>query len=717
MRRGLAGLILFLIIAAVALTAWEPMMAQQSVAPAPAHYDGRIVRDEWGVPHIYGKRDVDVGFALAYAHAEDDFATLQEVVAMTRGRAGAMMGPEGMKVSYVLGLLDARGTVDRHYDELAPRTRALLDAYASGLNAYAARHGSEVRLAKLFPVNGKDVATGFVLRSPFFFGLDGVLGALSEDKPLPVEMAKPYVAGTPRTALRVADLPSGDGNMNGSNAFAVAPRKSTDGHTRLISNSHQPWTGGVAWYEMHVQSGEGWHFSGANFPGMPFPALGHNETLGWTNTVDRPDLIDIYKLVLNEDGTKYRFDGQWLPLEKKRIWLRYKLGPLLIPVFKTAYRSVHGPVIVNKSGAWAINYGGQDTIGQIDQYYRLSHARDWNEWSATMAMHQIPATNFIYADATGRIAHVYNAQFPLRKPGFNYRGVLPGDTSRALANGQVPWSMVPQNIDPKSGFLENSNNTPFLAAGPGSELDPRAYSPLLGIETDVTNRALRGVGLMAAAGKLSEADLWRIKYDTAYDPNGYAGGWWRAIAAVDPKGDKTIAAAKALLATWDWTLDGKGRADALACLMLRPANKVNYQRLAKPADAREELAQWSAHLMKYFGRLDPPLGDLMRLRRGNVDLPLDGGPDVLRAMALWDIDEDGRLRAKHGDSFIMLVDWAPNGQVRSQSIQPFGAATTRPQSPHYADQASLFAAHRMKPVWFWPADVAAHAKSAKRLTT
>ncbi len=699
MRRALAGLVLLVVIALVGLTAWEPIMAPSFAPPPSARYDGRIVRDEWGVPHIYGKRDVDVGFALAYAHAEDDFSTLQEVLAMTRGRAGAIIGPEGMKVSYVLALLDARGTVDRRYDELSPQVRTLLDAYASGLNAYAAKHASEVRLTKLFPVNGKDVATGFVLRSPFFFGLDGVLGALSDDKPLPVEIAKPLLPDV----------------MSGSNAFAVAPGKSGDGHTRLLSNAHQPWTGGVAWYEMHVQSGEGWHFSGANFPGMPFPALGHNATLGWTNTVDRPDLIDVYKLVLNEDGTKYRYDGKWLPLQKKRVWLRYKLGPLLIPVFKYAYRSIHGPVIVDKSGAWAINYGGKDTIGQIDQYYRLSHARNWAEWSATMAMHQIPATNFIYADARGRIALIYNAQFPNRKPGFDYRGVLPGDTSRALAGGQVPWSMVPQNVDPRSGFIENSNNTPFLAAGPGSELDPKGYSPLLGIETDVTNRALRGVGLMAATPKIGEAELLRIKYDTAYDRKSYAGSWWRAIAAVDPKGDKTLAYAKALLATWDWTLDGRGGADALACLMLRPANKVNYQRLAKPADAREELAKWSAHLIKYFGRLDPPLGSLLRLRRGKVDLPLDGGPDTLRAMALWDVDEDGRLRAKHGDSFVMLVDWSPDGRVRSQSIQPFGAATTRPASPHYSDQAPLFATHRMKPVWFWAQDVAAHAKSARRI--
>lgn len=698
MRKALGGLLILLVFVAIGLAVWEPLSVSASASPPARTYDGRIVRDEFGVPHLFGPTDPDVAYALAYAHAEDDFSTLQEVLAMTRGRLGAMTGSDGAKIDFVAHLLDVRGTVRDKYMTLAPDVRALLDGYASGLNRYAARHPGEVRLTKLFPVNGEDVAAGFVLRSPFFFGTDEVLGALVENKPLPVQYAGPMLFGRSE-------------GMNGSNAFAIAPKRSADGHTRLLSNSHQPWTGGVAWYELAVHSGQGWDFAGANFPGMPFPALGHNRHLGWTNTVNRPDLIDVYRLKI--EGDAYRFDGAARPLEKRRVWLPVKVGPFTLPIPRTVYRSVHGPVVMNRSGAYAIRYAGMGTLGQLEQYYRLSKARDWNEWSRAMAMHQIPATNFIYADKTGRIAHIYNAMFPARKAGFDYRWIVPGDTSRALAAGTVPWTAVPKNVDPASGFLQNANNSPFLAAGAGSELDAEGYSPLLGIERYVTNRGNRATALLSADTAISEADLLRIKFDTAYDRRGYAGRWFAAIAKLDPRGDAGVVDAQRLIASWDWTMDGRGRADALALLMLRPANRWNYRAQPMP-DPRDDLIEAVAHLKKHFGRIDPPLGEVLRLRRGKVDLPLDGGPDVLRAMPLWDFDEDGRARVRHGDSYMQLVNWDAAGRVRSRSIQPFGAATTRPDSPHYADQARLFAAHRFKPVHFERADLLRHAKRAYR---
>ena len=692
LKRIGVGLVAFVALVLIAGLVWEPLTATTSAGPPLHRYDARIVRDEWGVPHLFGRTDPDVAYALAYAHAEDDFATLQEVAAMTRGRAAALLGSEGAKIDYAAAVFDARATTERLYPTVPADTRALLDGYAAGLNLYAARHPAEVKLARLFPLDGRDIAVGFVVRLPFFFGIDDPLGALVGNQPLPPERAA--LTGT---------------SENGSNAFAVAPRRSGDGHTRLLSNAHQPWTGGTAWYEVTVHSGTGWNFAGATFPGSPYPFLGHNRNLGWTNTVSRPDLTDIYKLVLNEDGTRYRFDGKWLALEAHRVWLRVKVGPFALPVPRTVYRSVHGPVIVNTAGAFALHYAGMGTIGAIDQWYRLTKARDWTEWSSQMSRDQIPAFNFIYADRTGRIAHIYNAQFPLRKPGFDYGGVLVGDTSRNLASGTAPWPQVPQHVDPPSGFLANSNNTPFWAAGAGSELDPRAYSPLLGIERDMTNRAQRAVELMSATPAIGEDELLRIKFDTGYDKTGYAGRWLDAVRRLDVSGQPRLIEAQKLLNEWDWTLDGKGPGDALACLMLRPANRWNYKRLGTMPDVRAELIKWSDHLATHFGRLDPPLGALLRVRRGSVDLPMDGGPDVLRAAALWDLDPDGRARVRHGDSFVMLIDWDPTGHVVSRSVQPFGAATTRPQSPHYADQARIFVEHRLKPVHFESADILAHA--------
>jgi acyl-homoserine-lactone acylase len=699
-RRILIGLGVLIVAAAIGLATWEPLLAARP-APPPAHaYDVTITRDNFGVPHIFGKTDPDVAYGIAYAHAEDDFSTLQEVLAMTRGRLGAIKGQDGAKTDFVVHLLGARATVARDYMQQPADVRALLDGYVSGLNHYAETHPDEVRLSKLFPVSGEDIATGFVVRSPFFFGLEGVLGSLAGDKPLPVESAGP-LPGAP------AVTPLGpEPNQAGSNAFVVAPKRSADGFTRLVSNAHQPWRGGAAWYELVVHSQAGWDFAGALFPGAPYPLLGHNKTLGWTNTVNRPDMIDVYKLVT--DGDRYRYDGEWRPLEKQRVWLPVKLwGPFVLPVPRTVYRAVQGPVIANKSGSYALRYGGSDQLKMVEQYYRLNRATDFTQWQAALAIQGIPGTNFLYGDAAGNIALFYNASFPNRKPGFDYSQVLPGDTSSAYAPGTVPWSMVPRNVNPASGFLINANNSPYQAAGPGSEIPPQP--PLLGVETDTTNRGDRALELMSAVPSISEEELKRIKFDTGVAKGGYLEAWFKELIAVDPHGDNLVADARELLSQWDWNWDGKGPADSLAFSILRSPNRFHYERKPKP-DPRAVMAEAAGYLQKHFGRLDVPLGELIRLRQGKVDLPLDGGPDALRAAMNYDEAPDGRLAIRHGDSFIMFVTWDKAGKVRSESVQPFGSASTRPDSPHYTDQAQLFVQHQFKPVWFDPAELQEHAE-------
>jgi acyl-homoserine-lactone acylase len=700
-RKLLLGLLIALAGFAGGLAFWEPFSAAAGKPTAFTPRNVEIMRDKFGVPHIFGDTDADVAYGIAYAQAEDDFATLQEVVAMTRARTGAMIGADGAKVDFAAHLLDIRATVDRDWAALPADVRVLFDAYAAGLNRYAGKHPGEVRLQRLFPVTGKDVVASFVLRSPFFFGLDATLGALVEDKPRGREGGPALTpsAGAPAGQPTPVGKDAAD---NGSNAFAVAPSRSADGATRLVSNSHQPWTGGVAWYELVVHSKQGWDFAGANFPGSPYPFLGHNKFLGWTNTVNRPDLIDIYKLTLDADGKRYRFGGQWLPLESKRVWLKAKYGPFVIPVPRTIHRSVHGPVIINARGAFALRYAGIDQLKMVEQYYRLNKARNFTEWRAAMAGQGVPATNFVYADAAGNIGMFYNAMFPDRAPGYDWRGELPGDDPRALWRRSLPFDRVPALVNPGSGYVMNANNSPWVAAGPGDELDPAAFSPLLGVEDDDTNRSARAIELLEAAGPINAAELAAIKYDTGYTRNSYAGPWLARLVALDAKGDGQIAAAQALLRQWDWQLDGKGRGDALALMVLRPANGAHYQRKAQQPDPRAVLSEMAAHLQQHFGTLDPPLGTVLRLRRGKVDLPLDGGNDTLRASTLWDAEADGRLKVRHGDSFLMFISWDRAGQVQSESIQPFGAASTRPASPHYADQAPLFVEKRLKPVLFDP---------------
>ena len=724
LRVGAALLVIFLVVF-VALATWEPFWAERDgVTPPHATYSAEIIRDEFGVPHIYGQRDRDVAYGVAIAHSEDDFSTLQDVIAMARGRYGAIAGEDGAAVDYVYHLLDARGTAERHYPGLPEDTRALFEAYATGLNDYAAQHPEELKLGNLFPVEGLDVAAGFSLRQPFFFGLNGVIEPLVAGENLRPEYG-PDIPGFPRPGAPergpqkptedVAYSPFGeDGEHNGSNAFAVTAEKS-GGPTILVSNSHQPWRGGVAWYELVVQSGEGWHYAGANFPGSPFPFLGHNENLGWTNTVNTPDMVDVYQLDMDDTGTRYRFGKEWKDLETKTVTLPVRFGPIVLPIRRDIHRSVHGPVIINDKGAFAFRYGGIDNLGQLDAYYRLNKAANLAEFQSILARMDIPSTNFIYGDEDGNIAYVYNAALPDRTEGPNWRGVLDGSDPALVWKGPVDYEKLPRYVNPASGWLYNANNTPFTAAGEGSDLRASDFAPELGVELKQTNRSRRAWKLMSETDVLDREALEEIKYDTGYEREGYIADLWDDLERLDVSGDKDLAAARRLLLGWDFNADNIGRADSLALLLIREFMSCRYQNKPCP-DVRGELEKAVDHLETHFGRIDPPMGELLRLRQGDVDLPLDGGSDTLRASTLWDVADDGRLAVRHGDSFIQWVEWLPGQPVSSRSIQPFGAATTRPGSKHYTDQSTLFVQHRLKPVHFWREDVLANAVTRKTVT-
>ncbi len=641
----------------------------------PAPFE--IERDAYGVPSIYGATDPAVAFGLAYAHAEDDFSTLQERIAPIKNQLGALQGPEGAVFDYVGRLLDTERVTLRRLNSISPATRAYAQAYADGINAYAAEHPGEILRHQLFPVTEVDVLAGFVLISPFFHKFDDVLTRINE--------------GTIEDPVAVVGNAA---EARGSNAFAIAPHRMADGSTVLISNSHQPWTGPLAWWEARIASGEGWSMAGPLFPGTPFILMGYNEHLGWTNTVNIPDLIDVYKLTLDESEKRYRFDGEWRDLESESFWLKVKFGPFLVPVRQTVHRSVHGPVMFNDDGAYAIRYGGMGEIRHFEQYYRLNRAKSFDEWTDAMRMQAIPSTNFIYADKEGNIAYLYNGAFPKRSPDVDWSGVLPGDSSDYLWTEYEPFEAQPFYVNPSSGWLVNANNTPFLATAAGENLRREDFD-VVGIETITTNRIHRALELMEAQiGTFTHEDLHRIKYDRAYTPKSPLGGMFQDLV-LDPDLPSFDAEAAELLGQFDGALDGQGAADALATLVIYDLYLGMRGWHAMPSH-EEALTAAADHLRTHFGQLDPPMTELSRLRRGEHDLPLTGGPDALRAL-YWGFDEDGRLYGLNGDGYIGYYVWGADGSFRAKSVYPLGAAMTRPDSPHFADQAPLFAEERYKP--------------------
>jgi acyl-homoserine-lactone acylase len=225
---------------------------------------------------------------------------------------------------------------------------------------------------------------------------------------------------------------------------------------------------------------------------------------------------------------------------------------------------------------------------------------------------------------------------------------------------------------------------------------------------------LQGTALMMNDRSITPEELIAIKMNTRYAKAGWVGGWMESLLAIDTRKEPNLAEAQKLLREWDWSSDGKGRADALAEGLIRQAARAAY-RSEKLPDARATLQEVVDEFTKRFGRIDPALGDIQRLRRGNVDLPMLGGTDVLRATTMWDREQpDGKFRVRHGDSYVMLVRWDKAGAVLSESIQPYGSATNRPESPHYTDQMKLYAAGQYKPVHFEWADALKNAKRKYR---
>lgn len=701
-KAGFQGLFVLVFVGTVAILIRAAVEAPAPLDPAPiiaraAQYDARIKRDEYGVPHIYGTRDADVAFGFAYAHAEDDYATIEETAIAVRGKLASVKGKDAAVTDYLVALMRVWPTVDARYEkDLTPELRRVLEAYADGVNYYAALHPSQVTPGFL-PLTGRDVAAGFVFKTPFFYGLDKQLMALFSGQ-------KKQLSKDGKNAF----MPTATPLPIGSNGMAVGPSRSADHATRLLVNSHQPYTGPVAWYEAVLHSKEGWDVAGGFFPGSPFMLHGHNRNLGWANTVNEPDLADIYELKLNPaNDDQYLLDGKWRDFEKSEVEIRVKLwGPFWWTVTREVLWSEHGPVLKVPGGAFAIRYAGIGEVRQAEQYYRLDKARDLGEWRDAMKLQALPSINYIYADKHGNIAYIYNGLFPVRKEGVDWKATLPGDRSDLIWRDYLPFDKIPQILNPRSGFVFNSNNTPFRATAANDNLKAGDFSATLGIQDNMTNRAYRAEETYGADGSITREKFHAYKYDLAYSKRSELAAMIKDVLAVDPGSDADFKAAQDILKAWDLRTDVESRGAALGVLMAQPVvmAELKGETPPKPLDTLREAIKT---LKTHFNRLDPTWGEVNRFRRGSVDLPIDGGPDTYRAV-YGEPQPDGTLTARAGDTFIMFVEWDEHGKLRSESVHQFGSATLDKRSPHYADQAPLFVGMKTKPVLFEEADLQGH---------
>jgi len=661
----------YLLLLVISLVGFNSIEAQWNVGKID------IVRDSFGVPHIFAKTDPEVAYGLAWAHAEDDFATIQQTLLAGKSMLGGYLGTKGASIDYIVHLLRIPELVAAKYEtDLSPAYKKLLEGYCAGINAYAVAHPEEVLLKQAFPVTPEQIVQCTVLQLCVVSGADKALSSIFNGK---VPLLENY-----KTA--------------GSNGLAFNSSKTADGQVYLDINAHQPLEGPVAFYEAHLNSEEGWNIIGALFPGAPCILHGCNENLGWAHTVNAPDKYDIYQLEINpKNKLQYKFDGEWLTLEEKTVHLKVKTSTIRIPVGRKAYWSKYGPTMITPRGTFALRMPAMMELRGVEQWYRMNKAKNFTEFKSALNMLAIPGYNIVYADRYDTIYYVSNGSIPIRNPAYAWGGTLPGNTSKTLWNDIHPLKDLPQVLQPAAGFVYNTNHSPFHATE-GAD-NAKIIDPTMGYETLENNRSIRFAELVAQHQKISFADFKSIKFDRQYPSKFAFQGNIDQLFLLNPKENPAIADLIQQLNQWDKKSNAEsiGAGTFLYVYQIVNKDKNTYFKNGglTSAQAVTVLTEAKAQMMAQFGRTDLQLGDIQKLVRGDKMIPLPGLPDVLAPMYAVPY-QNGLWKGNQGDAYIELVRFTKDGPI-IESINAYGASS-KPNSPHYTDQMEMFTHQQTKPM-------------------
>ena len=663
-------------------------------------YSATITRDIFGVPHVHGATDADAAFGLAYAQADDDIKNILSTLDLASANSGLKSGRDGAITDYLIKALGIRELVEARYEEdLSSEVQAVLDGFVAGLNYWLSLNlNNETK--DYYPVNKVDLVASFSIQNIFFAGIDNAIKELMR-MPKEVSAAELDKGGE---SLKVASL------VAGSNAFALNSNKTTDGKTRLIINSHQPLDGPVAWYEAHISSDEGWNMMGGLFPGAPFVFVGFNENLGWGMTVNKPDLTDAFKLQINPDNNnQYLLDGVWEDFETKNIKLPTKLfGPITWTFNREAKYTKHGLVLETESGSYALKFAGMKEIRQADQWFRMNKAQNKEEWLDAMKMRAIISFNAVYADKEDNIMLLHNTAGPIRNEAYDWELPVDGTKSELIWDQVTPFDEIPLLVNPNSGWIVSANQDPFRVSAITDNLKRSDYSKTLGIETKMTNRAYRVIEIFDNNKKFNEQDLLDAKFDNQYSTESRSVKYLKNILETEYE-DEELKDAQKILSAWDLKTDYDNRSAALGVCILQEEWITFMNRIDAPDS--KKMFKDCIDMIKYsFDRVDPLWSEVNFLMRGDLALPIQGGPDTLRAV-YGRPQDDGTLKAVAGDGLVVSLAWDYLGNQESQSIHQYGSATQDSTSKHYDDQVKLFVDEQMKPTFFDKADLKNNTES------
>ena len=646
-----------------------------------------IIRDNYGVPHIFSKTDAELAYGLAWAHAEDDFETIQKAYLAGNNLLSKYIGIKGAGADFLTQFIRSDELINDLYEsKISIEYKKILEAYSQGINRFAELNPDKVLIKELFPLNPKKLLKYAQLQ--LFVSSEGdywINKILKNDLKYQVVDQSNNLYSNEET--------------RGSNVFGFNSSRTKDGNTYLAINTHQPLDGPVSWYEAHLSSEEGTNILGALFAGSPHVLIGANENIAWSHTVNRPDKTDVFALEMHPKfKKKYRVDDDYYDLEEYKASIFIKILGIPIKFKKKYYKSIYGPTLKNNSGYYSIRTPSLFEIRAMEQWWRMGKAKNFTEFYNIIKKNSLPGYNIGYADKNDTIFYISNGLIPKRKDGYDWKNVVPGNTKKTLWTEIYKTEELPQVIQPESGYFYNANHSPFLSTSKNENPKKDSFSKNMGFETYNNNRSTRLYKLIEEKKELDYNDFKKIKYDNSL-PNPLSYSWMdiNALFDINPNKYPEISNILIQIQKWDRKTDADSYGAGAYAIFYLKLRKY-YRQLPEPkifpkTFLIEALKKTKKHMLKFFGKEKVKLGEFQKLVRGSKEIPIFGLRDVITAMSSVPYKR-GKTRVTAGESYIELIKFTKDGP-EIESVISYGSSDD-PNSPHFDDQMEIYSSFRTK---------------------
>jgi acyl-homoserine-lactone acylase len=707
--------------AIVSASLWLAGSGQQTVPPvAELWRQVEVIRTAHGVPHIRAENLKAAGYALAWIMSEDYGSRTALRLVGARGELSLLEGRARLDADFINVRARARAIATYHL--LDQETRDIYGGFAAGINRYIALRPEEFPPGMPSDFTGYDVATLDIGDGPPMAKVRRFLAAMKAPGATPPDFDLPPQPDDGSGPVSHED--------DGSNAWAFAPSRTKSGKAILLRNPHLAWTAG--YYEAHMTVPGVIDFYGDFRIGGPLIVIGgFNLYLGWATTNSGSgDLTEFYALDQDpDDADRYLLDGASLPMTHESITVKFKDTDGIGAETREFWSTPLGPVIHRAGGKIYIGRtGGDGDFRAGEQFLRMMRARSLAEWQEAMRLRALVTSNYTYADRAGNIFYLWNAALPLLPHPSGGDTATPVREMRDLWTRYIPFEALPQFHNPRGGYIHNENDSPHFTNVRQPVKTTNAYPNIEPPSLDL--RSQHAIAMIDTNKKLSLEDVVRLKHSyRMLLADRVKADLITAVKETRPSGD--VAAAVALLQRWDNTASpdsrgstlfeiwfqryAQGRADNV--LFAHPwteAEPLKTPRgLSEPVRAAEAFVAAVEETNKRYGRFDVTWGEVHRVRRGPVDVPVGGCPGRLGCFRVlsYGRDPDGKLSANTGDGWIIAVEFGAT--PRAYSVLAYGESPN-PNSPWYSDQAAMFARGQLKKVAYTTHDVDAQAVTRYR---